>query len=139
MDKRKKMIWSNETLTVLGEKYKQQLKSSTCLEQKKDTQQNQNTHESSAGVAEGGLLVRHLMEVVQVVEVEAQLSTYWHPSHEIGCDLLSANLSFPAERAKEQSQQISKALNLWVLSCLELNLAFYLIIQCWFTDTGPKW
>lgn len=33
-------------------------------------------HKSSAGVAEGGPLVRHLMEVVQVVEVEAQLSTY---------------------------------------------------------------
>lgn len=67
-------------------------------EKKKNT-----PYESSTRVAEGGPFVCHLMEVVQVVEVEAQFSTYWHPSHEIGCDFLSANLSFPREKEKKHT------------------------------------
>ena len=56
------------------------------------------THIAAAGLAEGGLLVGGLLEVVYVVEVEAQFSAHRHPPHEVGRDLLSTDLTLPVNR-----------------------------------------
>ena len=59
------------------------------------------THKASTGIAERGPLAGDLVEVMQ--EVEAQLGADRHPPHEVGGDLLLADLPFPVREEARQT------------------------------------
>lgn len=57
-----------------------------------------DTHKASTSVTESGPFIGGFMEVMRVIEVIAQLSTYRHSPHEVRGDFFTADLSLPGQK-----------------------------------------
>lgn len=68
-----------------------------------------DTHKASTSVTESRPFVCGFMEVMGVIEVVAQLSTYRHSPHEVRVDFFTADLSLP-----EQKKKFQCAMQKWV-------------------------
>lgn len=67
-----------------------------------------DTHKTSASVTECRTFICGFMEVMRVIEVVAQLSTYRHSPHEVRGDFFTADLSLPRAEKISKMQQKSE-------------------------------